>query len=112
MPLIKVQTSLNDFNKSEELLESLSSKLSNLTGKPEQYVMTILETNSKMTFGGNSDPSCYVEVKSIGALNQSLMSESFCEIISSFTTIPSDRIYIEFEDVKASNWGFNRKTFG
>ena len=112
MPLIKIQTSLSKINNSNELLNELSSTLSNLTGKPEQYVMTILQADIPMTFAGSSDPSCYVEVKSIGSLKPPLITQEICNLISSKTNIPKNRIYIAFEDVEASNWGFNGNTFG
>ena len=86
--------------------------IASLTGKPENYVMTMIQRDVKMTFAGTDEPCCYVEVKSIGSLNPSLMSKSICELITSKTNINSERIYIEFTDVKASNWGFDSSTFG
>ena len=112
MPLIKVVTSLPLIENSEKFLTELSMELSNLTGKPESYIMTLLETNIQMTFAGSSQPSCFVEIKSIGSLKPPLMTKSFCKIISNFTKIPSERIYISFEDVRPENWGFNERTFG
>lgn len=112
MPLIKVQTSLKDFDNSENLLKDLSAELSNLTSKPESYVMTLLQTGIPMTFGGSNEPSCFVEIKSIGSIDSKSMSDSFCRLISNLTDIPTNRIYINFENIKASEWGFNGKTFG
>ncbi len=83
-----------------------------LTGKPESYVMTMIQRDAKMTFAGSDEPCCFIKVKSIGSLTPSLMSKSLCELISSKTNILGHRIYIEFIDVKASNWGFNGSTFG
>ena len=112
MPLIKILTSLPEIESSQKLLDELSAELSNLTGKPGNYVMTLLQTNVKMTFADSTKPSCFVEIKSIGSLKPDLMTQSISKIISDFTKIPSNRIYIEFDDVKASNWGFNGRTFG
>ena len=44
MPLIKVRTSLPALKDGSALLQELSSELANQTGKPEAYVMTLLET--------------------------------------------------------------------
>ena len=112
MPLIKVQTSLTQIDAKENLLKELSSEISDLTGKPEQYVMAVLETNVPMTFAGSDSPCCYIEVKSIGSLEPPLMSSALCKLIANKTKIPIDRIYIAFEDVDASKWGFNGRTFG
>tara|TARA_Y100001968_G_C19097220_1_gene590723 strand:+ start:129 stop:467 length:339 start_codon:yes stop_codon:yes gene_type:complete len=111
MPLIILRTSLSEIEGAEELLKELSKQLSILTSKPEKYVMTILEKNLQMTFSGNNDPCCYVEIKSIGSLKPKIMSEVISSIISKKTKIAIDRIYINFEDIEASKWGFNGATF-
>ncbi len=112
MPLINVKVSSSNLENKDELLKALSAELASLTGKPEKYIMSILDSNVPMTFSGSNDPCCYIEIKSIGALNPSAMTKSFCDIIEAQIGIPSDRIYISFEDVPASHWGFNRNTFG
>ena len=112
MPLINLRTSLASVDHRHELLLELSAKLAEQTGKPEDYVMTLLETDVAMTFAGTSAPAAFVEVKSIGALRPSAMTESFCELITSRTGIPADRIYVHFEDVPASSLGWNGRTFG
>ncbi len=111
MPLINVRTSISILSP-EELLKGLSQKLSELTGKPENYVMTSIETGVQMTFGGNTDPCCFIEIKSIGSLNPSNMSKVMTAYISEKVGIPSDRIYIQFEDVPAKLWAWNSSPFG
>lgn len=117
MPLIKVQTSIaalpND--QTTALLQSLSANLAQQLGKPERYVMTVLETEVPMTFAGTSEPACYVEIKSVGQMKPaqtSQMSRLFCEQIASTLGIASDRIYIEFADAQGYLWGWNGSTFG
>ncbi len=112
MPLINLKVSSSKIDNANQLLKDLSKELAGLTKKPERYVMTILQTDVPMLFGGTSDPCCYVEVKSIGALTPSEMSKSLCNLIESKAKIPADRIYISFEDVPPSLWGFNGQTFG
>ena len=112
MPLINVHTSLPDLKDAELLLQELSAELTKLTGKPEAYVMTMLQTGVPMTFAGSAEPCAYIEIKSIGALRPSEMSASFCELIQARTGIPAKRVYIGFEDVQASCWGWNGNTFG
>ena len=86
--------------------------VADLTGKPENYVMTMIQKDIKMTFAESDETCCFINVKSIGSLNPPSMSKSLCELIESKTNINKNRIYIEFIDVKASNWGFNCSTFG
>ena len=112
MPLINVRTSLPEVADAAGLLQELSAALAQQTGKPESYVMTLLETAVAMTFAGSTDPCAYVEIKSIGALKPPAMTAAFCELIEARTGIPAKRIYVAFEDVKASSWGWNGNTFG
>ena len=113
MPFIQVNTSFKSVVDNDDLLQKdISTMVAELTGKPENYVMTMLQRDIKMTFAGSDEPCCFIKVKSIGSLSPSSMSKSLCELISSKTNINTNRIYIEFIDVKASNWGFNSSTFG
>ena len=113
MPFIQINTSAKSIVENDDLLQKdISKMIADLTGKPENYVMTMIERNTKMTFAGSDEPCCFIKVKSIGSLSPLLMSKSLCELISSKTNINPNRIYIEFSDVKASNWGYNSSTFG
>ena len=112
MPLINVRISSSNVTNANLLLKELSNQLASSTGKPEKYVMCLLQTEVPMTFSGSDDPCCYVEIKSIGSLQPSQMTESFCSLIESKTGIPSNRIYVNFEDVDATKWGYDRQTFG
>ena len=113
MPLIQINTSTKAFVENDDLFQKdISKKIAELTAKPEDYVMTMIQKDIKMTFAGSDDPCCYVNVKSIGSLSPSSMSKSLCELIAAKTNISTNRIYIEFVDVEASNWGFNSSTFG
>ena len=113
MPFIQINTSSKSVVENYDLLQKdISKMVSDLTGKSENYVMTMIQRDAKMTFAGSDQPCCFIKVKSIGSLTPSSMSKSLCELIASKTNINANRIYIEFFDVKASNWGFNGSTFG
>ena len=116
MPLIKVQTSSTNPNQEQvkTLLTNLSSKLAQHLGKPESYVMTSFEADIPMTFGGTFEPTCYLEIKSVGTMSKTqtkTMSQDFCEVISENLGIPQNRIYIEFADAQGYLWGWNASTF-
>jgi phenylpyruvate tautomerase len=117
MPLIKIQTSVSTLDSAavEQLLKSLSAKLAKHLSKPESYVMTAFEPNVAMTFGGTTEPVCYVEIKSIGNMTPDrtkAMSQDFCQQIQAQLGVATDRIYIEFADAERSMWGWNGSTFG
>ena len=112
MPFIQINTSSKSVVDNDLLQKEISKIVADLTGKPENYVMTMIQNNSQMTFAGSDEPCCFIKLKSIGSLNPSSMSKALCESIASKTNIKKDRIYIEFIDVKPTNWGFNSSTFG
>ncbi|MEH2165855.1 MAG: phenylpyruvate tautomerase MIF-related protein [Nostoc sp.] len=117
MPLIKVQTSASSPEKAEieSMLLNLSAKLAKHLGKPESYVMTAFEPGISMTFAGNTDPVCYIEIKSVGTMKPeqtAAMSQDFCQQINQTLGVPKNRIYIEFADAKGAMWGWNSTTFG
>lgn len=116
MPLIKVQTSLPApaATQVDALLKDLSASLASHLGKPESYVMTAFEGGIPMTFGGTSDPACYIEIKSVGTMGTKTkaMSQAFSAQVENALGIPQNRTYIEFNDSPGSMWGWNGSTFG
>jgi len=40
------------------------------------------------------------------------MTREFCDLIENAIGIPKSRIYIGFDDVDATCWGWNGRTFG
>jgi phenylpyruvate tautomerase PptA (4-oxalocrotonate tautomerase family) len=117
MPLIKVQTSVAAPKDADvtALLKHLSASLAKHIGKPESYVMTAFESGVPMTFGGTTEPVCYIEIKSVGSMSSSqtsTMSQVFCQYVDQALGVPANRTYIEFADAKGYMWGWNGSTFG
>ena len=110
MPYINLSTSAKIEDK-KKLLEEISILVSSLTNKPKKFVMAKLEDNSKIYFEDES-PCCFLEIKSIGSLNPSEMSKALSDFINERIGIQLDKIYISFEDVSASMWAWNGRTFG
>ena len=109
MPFINISTSATVKDK-KKLLDEISILISSLTKKPKKFVMAKLEDDSKLTFD-NESPCCFLEIKSIGNINPSEMSQPICSFVYEKIGIPIDRIYICFEDVPAEMWGWNGRTF-
>ena len=110
MPYINVSTSAK-VNDKEKLLKEISILISALTNKSRGFVMAKIDDNCQMYFDDKS-PSCFLEIKSIGSLNPSEMAKPISDFVSEKIGIPIDRIYISFEDVPASLWAWNGRTFG
>ena len=111
MPLISITTSVK-INDKTNLLKKSSILLSKLTKKPEKFVMVKLIESVPMYFAGDDSPSCFINIKSIGSLEPSKMAEELCNFIKSEIEIPSNRIYINFDDIDASMWAWEGRTFG
>ena len=110
MPYIRVTTSAKIENK-KKLLEEISILVSSLTNKSKRFVMAKIDDNLEMYFDDES-PCCFLEIKSIGSLNPSEMAKQISNFVYEKMGIPIDKIYISFEDVPASMWAWNGRTFG
>ena len=110
MPYISVSTSAKVIDK-QKLLKEISILVSSLTNKSEKFVMAKLEDDSEMYFE-DENPCCFLEIKSIGSLTPSEMANPISNFVHEKIGIPRDKIYISFEDVPASSWAWNGRTFG
>ena len=110
MPYINVSTSVKVDDK-KKLLEEISVLISSLTNKSKRFVMVKLDDNCEMFFEDQS-PCCFLEIRSIGSLNTSEISKSISNFVNKKMGITLDKIYISFEDVSASMWAWNGRTFG
>jgi len=110
MPYINVSTSAK-VNDKGKLLEEISFLISSLTNKLRSFVMAKIDDNCQLYFGDET-PSSFLEIKSIGSINPSEMAKPISDFVCKKLGIPIDRIYISFEDVPASLWAWNGRTFG
>jgi len=110
MPYINVSTSAKIEDK-KKVLDEISILVSSLTNKSKRFVMAKLDDNLEMYFDDES-PCCFLEIKSIGSLNPSEMANQISNFVYEKMGIPLDKIYISFEDVPASMWAWNGRTFG
>jgi phenylpyruvate tautomerase len=115
MPLLKITTSVDPVPEHGHLLANLSRLCAERLGKPESYMMTAIEHPHSMTFGGTTEPTCYVELKNVGRFTPELtqrLSSELCERLSEALGVPKGRIYIEFSDAQGYLWGHDGDTFG
>jgi phenylpyruvate tautomerase PptA (4-oxalocrotonate tautomerase family) len=117
MPLIELDTScdLSDADKKQALAQTLSSLAAEGVGKPERYVMACVRDRVAMTMSGGSDACALVTIKSIGGLTKAVnqaVSARIAQTLQDELAIPPDRVYITFEELAPTHWGFNGNTFG
>jgi phenylpyruvate tautomerase PptA (4-oxalocrotonate tautomerase family) len=103
----------------QEKRETLAKKLSRLAavciGKPEQYVMACVHEKVAMTMSGESTAAALVSVKSIGGLSKEVnkkLSAETCQTLRKELGITDECIYITFEELPATHWGWKADTFG
>ena len=115
MPLLKLETTipLSD-EKRKALLVSLSRIVAGTIGKPEQYVMVVVNP-AAILMSGKPGEAAFVDVRSIGGLSDAVnrqLTQNICNLLKDSLDVPPDRIYLNFTDVAADNWGWNGNTFG
>jgi phenylpyruvate tautomerase len=115
MPLLKLETTvpLSD-EKRKALLASLSKITAEAIGKPEQYVMVAINP-AAMLMSGKPGDAAFADIRSIGGLSGDvtrLLAQKVCRLLNDSLGIQTDRVYLNYTDVKAANWGWNGNTFG
>tara|TARA_Y100001968_G_scaffold270991_1_gene262403 strand:+ start:2962 stop:3297 length:336 start_codon:yes stop_codon:yes gene_type:complete len=111
MPLLNISTSEKIKDKNV-FIKKCADFVGDLTKKSTVFVMVQINDSVPMYFSDSDEPCCYLQLKSIGSLDPSSMAPLISEFISNEIGVPQNRIYINFEDVSASNWSCDGKTFG
>ncbi|XP_073043851.1 uncharacterized protein [Primulina eburnea] len=97
-----------------DILQDATKAVAKTIGKPESYVMILVNGGVPISFGGTEGPAAYGELISIGGLDPSVngkLSAIIAEILQTKLSIDSSRFYIKFYDVQRSFFGFNGSTF-
>ena len=115
MPLLKLETTVAlSKEKEKALLASLSKIVAGTIGKPEDYVMVTVAP-ATVLMSGKSGEAAFVDIRSIGGLNDEgnrILSQKVCETLNELLAIPPNRVYLNFSDVAAGDWGWKGSTFG
>ncbi len=114
MPYLMIQTSQSvDEKKRQAILQKASQRVAEILGKPERYVMVALETDTPMIFDGSSDPTAYLEMKSIDLPEATTpeLSTALCDFVEENLAVRRNRVYIEFTNAAGHLWGWDGRTF-
>jgi len=112
MPLVTLTTNQALADKSALCL-ALSKATADLLGKPESYVMVLVQDAQTLSFAGTKEPAALLQLKSLGLAEDltSQYSEKLCNLVNEQVGIPSSRIYIEFSSPARHLWGWDKRTF-
>jgi phenylpyruvate tautomerase PptA (4-oxalocrotonate tautomerase family) len=114
MPLVRVQLS-TPAQDEQALMKALSSAVAGALGKPEAYMMVVLEPPARLLMGGSEGPAALVEVRSVGSISgaqAAALSAKICELITKHAAVPGERTYLNFAGVPGAMWGHDGATFG
>lgn len=114
MPFIHTMSSTAISPEQEKAMKARMGKaISIIPGKSEGWLMLGFEDSCHLYFKGSNElPSAFIEVKLFGKASADAyerLTAELTEIVSSELGIPSDRIYVKYEEV--SCWGFNGRNF-
>jgi phenylpyruvate tautomerase PptA (4-oxalocrotonate tautomerase family) len=112
---VKITSSVEvSLDKRDQFLAAVSKAVADVTGKPERYMMVVLDSGA-IAMGGKIGPSAFVDVRAIGGLTPQVnakLSAQICALILKWLNVPGERVYLTFIDIPASHWGSNGATFG
>ena len=114
MPTLRILTNTAvPVERRMELLTQCSRSVATMLGKPESYVMVILEDGRDLMFAGTTEPAAYLELKSLGLpeTRTAEYSRTLCDLLTEAFSIPAGRVYVEFADAQRHMWGWNGGTF-
>ena len=115
MPMIRVQLSprLADDARAA-LMKRLSATVAASLGKPESYMMVVLEAGVPMLMAGKPDPAALVEVRSVGTISGGAANDLSGKLSALLAEagVPADRVYCNFMGVPGAMWGHGDSTFG
>lgn len=114
MPTLRLLTNVEITPESRPALMARASRtVAEILGKPESYVMVILEDGRELMFAGTADPAAYLELKSLGLPESRTpeFSRALCALLADTLGIAPERVYIEFAAPPRHLFGWNSATF-
>ncbi|CAH2069661.1 unnamed protein product, partial [Thlaspi arvense] len=98
MPTLNLFTNIPvDTVTCSDILKDATKAVAKIIGKPESYVMILLNSGVPIAFAGTEEPAAYGELISIGGLGAGVngkLSETIAEILQVKLSIDSSRFYI------------------
>eukprot|EP00043_Microstomoeca_roanoka_P009526 m.90878 g.90878 ORF g.90878 m.90878 type:complete len:119 (+) comp14607_c2_seq1:177-533(+) len=114
MPLVELYTNVERPGDAQALINDMCALAVKMTGKPIEYMMVKVNFGELMAFGGNDAPTAFIKLSSIGKItteeNKKYAAE-FTKFVGDRLGVSAERIYLNFFDVAAANWGYNGSTF-
>ncbi|XP_057808216.1 uncharacterized protein LOC131022721 [Salvia miltiorrhiza] len=108
MPCLDISTNVNlDGVDADSLFSTLTTAVSQIVGKPENFVMILVKGSVRLTFGGNKEPAALAEIMAMGGLNTKVKRQLIAtigSILQDKLNIPKTRFVLKVFD---ANMGRN-----
>jgi phenylpyruvate tautomerase PptA (4-oxalocrotonate tautomerase family) len=114
MPTLIIRTNVETpAERRKAILKAASSTVASALGKPEGYVLVILEIDLDMLFAADDASLAYLELKSLGLPEDrtSALSATLCDFMETHFGVPPERVYIEFASPPRHLFGWSGGTF-
>ena len=114
MPTLRILTNASLPSEGRaELLAHASRTVAEMLGKPESYVMVILEDGRDMLFAGTPSPAAFLELTSLGLPEERTAhySRTLCSLVEDALGVSAERVYIAFFSPPRHLFGWNGDTF-
>jgi phenylpyruvate tautomerase PptA (4-oxalocrotonate tautomerase family) len=114
MPYLSLQTNAS---LSQEELKLLATKLAGIVstelGKSLNYVQIHIQPDTFLSFSNSTDLTAFIDLRSLGFPTEKAqtLSETLCEILQQELSIPPERVFLNFQTIQRSHWGWNSRTF-
>ncbi|ACD84420.1 phenylpyruvate tautomerase MIF-related protein [Candidatus Methylacidiphilum infernorum] len=115
MPYLSIETNVSLTEREQkELVEAASRFIVEKMNKPQAYTMVSWAGVKRILFAGNEEPAAFVELRAINLPLERCgeFSREICSLLEKHCGIKAERVFINFSDVSAKLWGYNRTTFG
>ncbi|MBG0789211.1 MAG: hypothetical protein H0S80_01805 [Desulfovibrionaceae bacterium] len=112
MPFIKVETNVA-VSDASACTRRLSALAADMLGKPESYVLAVLEPEKHLLFGGSDDPAAYVTLDSFSPpeARTGEFSAAICAFMEGELKVPGNRVYIVFGVIERHLFSWGSRTF-
>lgn len=112
MPLLQITTNVK-IEDSTATAKDASRIVAGMLGKPESYVMVVVNAEASLVFAGSDEAAAHLKLKSLGLdeARTADYSNHLCAFIQNILGISPARIYIEFSSPERQMWGWDNRTF-
>lgn len=117
MPFVNIRTSAQlDASGVKAVTDAAHNAIRDVLNKPDQYIAVDVAVSPNLQFGGTKAPAAMISVHSIGyganaKANKEALLKALGAAMKAAGNVPSDRLFVSFEDVHKDFWGFNGQLF-